>query len=177
MVMMVTIVVQLCGSGALLPFEAMPDFFRIGYGLPLKYAIAGAKAIMLGSLENDLSEDVGVLWTWLLGLTIVLIFGIYSEEVGAIMTRFRLHLFEGSDNGETNVVEQDGEDGSEGSKDIEDGSGTINDSPIVVEADSVKEKSIDETTSKYGSLSVFKDDGRPKLKTILFKGAVVEVIL
>ena len=165
MVMMVTIVLQLCGSGALLPFDAMPDFFRIGYGLPLKSAIAGAKAIILGSLENDISEDVGILWAWLLGLSIMLALGIYSEEVSAIMSNFRLHLFDHTRKGETDTVDNQMDHAEEKDGDIEAG---------VVAAVPVDDGKLNTGPSKYGSRSIFMD-GRPKLRAVIVKGVVVEV--
>lgn len=166
MVMMVAIVLQLCSSGALLPFDAMPDFFRIGYGLPLKSAIAGAKAIVLGSLENDISEDIGILWAWLLGLSILLLLGIYSEEVSAVMSNFRLHLFDNAHKGETDTVDHQVDQAADELGDIED---------HVVAAIPTDDGKLDVILSKYGTRSVFMDDGRPKLRAVLVKGAVVEV--
>lgn len=166
MVMMVAIVLQLCSSGALLPFDAMPDFFRIGYGLPLQSAIAGAKAIVLGSLEEDISEDVGILWAWLLGLSIVLLLGIYSEEVRAVMSWFRLHLFDHTHKVETDTVDHEMDHNEDEGEDVE---------ADAVAAVPVEDGKLNADHSKYGTRSVFIDDGRPMLRAVLIKGAVVEV--
>lgn len=63
-VMLISCIIQLVSCGGLAPYEAMPDFFQIGKGLPLKAAVEGAKAILLGSLTDRLPTNIGILFGW-----------------------------------------------------------------------------------------------------------------
>lgn len=77
---LVLIVLQLATSGALAPFEAMPDFFKIGQGLPLKATVEGAKAILLGSRTHTLPLNIGILFGWLLGTWLFVLVAMRREQ-------------------------------------------------------------------------------------------------
>lgn len=91
---LVLIVLQLTTSGALAPYEAMPDFFKIGKGLPLKATVEGAKAILLGSRTHTLSLNIGILLGWLLGTWLFVLLAMRSEYLKSINKAcYMMHLF------------------------------------------------------------------------------------
>eukprot|EP01041_Mallomonas_annulata_P011787 gene11787-24701_t len=66
-------------STGTLPFDGMPDFYKVGYALHLFNAVQGSRAILLNSgVNTNLSRNIGIFFIWV-GIFIGLSF-IYNYE-------------------------------------------------------------------------------------------------
>ena len=72
MFILVFLMLNVGSSAAALPIDAMPGFFRLGYGMPFMNLVQASKSILVGSNEVDLSRCIGVHFAWIAGVAVLL---------------------------------------------------------------------------------------------------------
>lgn len=75
MFLILFIILNLSAPGSSLPVELQPQFYHIGYELPLYHCLSGGRHLLFGSYA-DLTLDVGVLLVYcILYITLLVITG------------------------------------------------------------------------------------------------------
>ena len=100
---MLALLVQVAASTSSYPYDAMPDFYRLGYVMPFSNAVEGSRAILLGSNTNYLSRNIGVLFAWI-GLFYFIAFITCFDVINKVCDKVRLHLY--PDPGEEEVTQR-----------------------------------------------------------------------
>ena len=59
------LMIQVASSTAVVPFDAMPYFYRIGLGLPFMNLVACSRSIVLRSNTDYFSRCLGILFVWI----------------------------------------------------------------------------------------------------------------
>lgn len=83
MFILVFLMLNVGSSAAAVPVDSLPDFFRLGYGMPFMNLVEASKAILVGSNESTLSRSIGVHFAWI-GLIVVVLLVIYNDVIGRL---------------------------------------------------------------------------------------------
>jgi hypothetical protein len=62
------------------PLELLPNFFRIGYGLPAAQFVIGSRYILFGSDKPGFDRAIGVLLAWIFGTTFLSLTLLYRKK-------------------------------------------------------------------------------------------------